>query len=185
MRLAWWLLGAFGLVGLAGGVAWSAVLISRDPVAHPLAARFPWPVVCSTRGCITTQGWQRFHQAAVQFGQATNNQTPTPTASLTSLVRQHLVAEAFVRSPVTPADSERYRREILNVTDAASIERLTGLTLAEYDELVVLPYLQQEALAAARHVETTDELFRQLAQERWIVALPARLQWDRNTASVR
>ncbi len=163
---------------------WLWVLASSDP-AHNLVARyFPWPIACSTKGCVTTLTWQDHLQARRAFATTTEAVPPISAEGLTTLIRQHLARNALVRSPITPADARRYREEILNVKNEAQLQQAINVTLAEYDESVVIPFLQQEALRQERKAESAEELYKQLAEERWIIVLPLGLGWDKTTATV-
>ena len=172
------------LPAVVGVILWAWVLLSPDPLANPLANMFPWPIACSTRGCITTARWQAHLQSRLAFMATTNQAVPTSAEALQTLIRHHLSAHALVRSPVTLADVRRYREEILNIKDDASVTAATGLSLAEYDEQVVLPFLQQEALRRQLKVESIEELYLQLAQDRAIIVLPFALSWDKTKAVV-
>lgn len=163
---------------------WLWVLASPDPLSNPVATKFPWPIACSTRGCITTTAWHHHLAARQAFLTLTKQPAPTSNEALQTLVRHHLSANALVRSPVTLADVRRYREEILNVKNEQAVMAATGLTLTEYDEQVVLPFLQQEALRQQRKVESIEELYIQLAADRAVVILPFGLGWDKTKAVV-
>lgn len=168
---------------LFGGV-WVTVLLSRDPLHFALGARFPWPVACSMRGCVTTTAWGRQLSARAAFNQAAKQPAPLAAEALTTLVRQHLVSHAFIRVPVTAHDAIRYREEVLNARDEAAVQEAVGLPLKDYDSFVILPLLQQEALRQERRVESFDELFTLLARERPVWVLPRGLVWDKASAKV-
>lgn len=160
-----------GLIVLAGAAqAWAGV--------------GPWPVACTTRGCVTTTSWQEFHRLHTLFAEAVEQPAPSEEEALTAILRRDLVEAAQLRTPVTPADARRYREEILRFRDEALLAETLGLTLAEYDEAVILPFLQQEALKAELAVESTEELYQQLAAERWVAVLPFGLKWDKNSGMV-
>lgn len=163
---------------------WLWVLLSPDPLGHPLSAAFPWPVACSTRGCITTTAWHTHMQSRLAFMAKTSQPKPTSAEALQTLIRHHLSAYALVRSPVTMADVRRYREEILNIKDDATVMDATGLSLSDYDEQVILPFLQQEALRQQQKVESIEELYVALARDRAILVLPFALGWDKNKAVV-
>lgn len=163
---------------------WGSVVWSVTPLAQPLSQFLAWPVACTTRGCITTKTWQQHEKARSTFNQALNLPQATSAETMTTLIRQHLVSHAVVRSAVTTADARRYREEILNAKDAAAIERATTLTRDEYDQLVVLPFLQQEALRQQQHAETADELFHQLAQDRFVIVFVRGLRWNKEEGKV-
>lgn len=181
-RTRWWIIGS---LAVAGGVIvlllgfWAFILTRHQPLDVPTARSLPWPVVCTTRGCITTKQWADHVNAVSVFAQAAEaNLAADPRHSLTTLTRQHLAHAAHLRSPVTMTDARRYREEILNFTDEARLQAITGMTLQEYDALVVVPFLEQESLRQQRRAESIDDLYKQLAAERLVVALPWHLQWD-------
>lgn len=151
-----------------------------------LGATWAWaaPAACSTRGCVTRQTWERQQAAASQFAQATNSQAPTPAEALTTLIRQHLVRYAVVQSPVSLVDAARYREEILNLKETGQLQGALSLSLAEYDERIILPFLQQEALRAQYKVESTDELYAALGRERHIFLFLRNFKWDKSTGKV-
>ena len=171
------------VVLLLGGWVW--VLASENPLDNPIAGWLPWPVACSTRGCVTMWSWQRHELAAAIFAQATEEERLSPAATLTTLVRQHLAHYAQLKSPITDADAARYREDILNATDEAWIQSATGMTLVDYDEYVVKPFLEQESVRQQRRAEQVDDLYKQLAQERWVIVLPFSLSWDREQGRVQ
>ena len=184
-RAAWVAVAMAGaLIAAAIGFWAAAVLFPRDPLSSRLAERFPWPVACSTRGCITTKSWEQHWLARQAFAKAAGAAAPTSREALITVVRHHLVRHAFLRVPVTADDAARYREEVLGLTDEAAVQETVDLTLADYDTQVLLPLLQQEALRQERSIESLDELFTILAQERPVVVLPLHLKWNKDTATV-
>lgn len=173
-----------GLVVFVFLVTWGFVLASPAPLSNRALSGFSWPVVCSTRGCITTRQWER--QRTVERAFAAANALPERgiNEALTTLVRQHLVRHASLKSTVTSEDVTRYRTTILNVADDAPTLHQTGLNAKDYDKTVVLAFLQQEALRQQHTVESLSELFTLLSKERFIVVLPRGLWWDKNTATI-
>ena len=163
---------------------WGWVLLAPNSLDVPIAQWLPWPVVCSTRGCITTWSWQRQLAATQAFAKLTNKEQPTAVQALSTLTRQHLAHYGQLVSPVTDAATVRYREEILNATDEAKIKEATGLSMAEYDELVIKPFLEQESLRQQRRAESAEDLYQELAQERWIFVLPWHLTWDKQEGKV-
>lgn len=169
---------------IIGMVLWLGLLSSSDPLHHPVASVFPWPVACSTRGCITSTAWHMHTQARRAFATATAQDPPNSAQTLETLIRHHLSQHALVRSPVTAADVRRYREEVLNIKDDKSVSDVTGLDLATYDTQVILPFLQQEALRQHKKVESISELYEGLARDRTIFVLPFALAWDKTKAAV-
>jgi hypothetical protein len=165
-------------------IGWAWVLLTSQPLNVPIATWLPWPVVCSTRGCITARDWQRQQTAVALFAQRSKREQLSPVESLTTLARQHLAHYGQFKSPVTDAAAARYREEILNGTDENKIKEATGLSIADYDELVVKPFLEQESLRQQRRAETAEDLYKQLANERTIIVLPRNLTWNKQEAKV-
>lgn len=170
------------LTGLVAG--WLYVLASDNLPNGRLATFLPWPVACTMRGCVNTQQWERQQQIAERFAASVQTEAASPEELLTTMVRRHCLAQAFLASPVTPADARRYREEILHFKDEAKLQEVAGLTFAEYDKLVIMPFLQQAALQQQRKVETVDELYASLAQERFVLVLPFHYRWDKEKGRV-
>ncbi|HLD26120.1 MAG TPA: hypothetical protein VJC05_03710 [Candidatus Andersenbacteria bacterium] len=179
-----WLTAALLLVPAVLGLLWAWLLWQTTILEWGIARRWPWPVACTTRGCVTTVRWEQQRQARESFAQASGQPAPTAAEALTTLIRQRLVTYAQLQVQVTSQDAVRYREEILHAKDEAAVREATGLALADYDEYVILPLLRQEALKAERRIESLDELFRLLASERIVVVLSRGLVWDKATAQV-
>ncbi len=171
------------LVGYLG--VWVSVLAAREPLNHPLAHLRLWPVACSTRGCITTAEWINQHGLALTFARAANQGLPTSSDSLTTAVRRHMVEHAFLRSPVTIADAERYREEVLNTTDAAQLQEILEIDQDSYDSNILLPFLQQEALREQLKVESTQELYGALSADRAVFVLPFYFSWNKEKGEIK
>lgn len=181
-----WLIG-FSLVllillGLVG--SWLAVLASPALPNGRLATFLPWPAVCTMRGCVTTQDWEAQKRTAERFALSVQEQAPSAEGMLTTALRRHLVTHAFVVNPVTAADARRYREEILHLKDESKLQEAVGLSLEDYDDLVVRPFLQQAALMQEYKVETAEELYTTLARERLVLVLPFHYFWDKNLGRV-
>ncbi|PIT98455.1 MAG: hypothetical protein COT71_00585 [Candidatus Andersenbacteria bacterium CG10_big_fil_rev_8_21_14_0_10_54_11] len=176
--------GGAGLFMLVWGSIWLLLLTSATPLESPLADWPLFPIACSTRGCVTSARWQQQQSIQAQFAHTAGEQAPLPAASLTTVVRQHLVHHASVRVPATMGDARRYREEVLQAKDPEQIERATGLTIPQYDKLVVLPLLQQEAVRLERSADNYEILFADLAKDRPIVILAWPYRWDGETGSV-
>ncbi len=163
----------------------TSIVLKDNPLDHSLARLPLWPVACSTRGCVTTATWAQYHTEHIAFSQSTQQEHPTPVESLTTVVRRHLLDNAFVKNPASMADARRYREEILHITSQDQLQKV-GIqsSLIEYDADVILPLLLQEALRQQRQVESTDELYAQLAKERFILLLIPAWRWDKDTGAV-
>jgi hypothetical protein len=160
------------------------VWLFPNPKENPVARWLPWPIVCSTQGCITTWGWADYIELTERFARKAEVPELTTTELLTTMSRQHLVDHAQLKSPVSIEEATRYRRDILNLTDD-DVLLYSGLSPMEYDSRVVLPLLRQENLRQYRHAETLTDLYQILAQERRVVVLPLTMQWDKNDGSVK
>jgi len=164
---------------------WISITLSRDVYQHQLSESGLWPIICSTRGCVTTSGWHKHYRARQVFARETGQTAPTPEEALTTLARQYLVDKALGDSPVTLASARRYREEVLQAKDEDKILKATGLNLDDYDELVILPLLKQEVLRQRKKSANLEEMFGQLAKERKLWVLPVGLVWDKETAEVK
>lgn len=181
-----WLLGlsvlTLMLLGLLG--AWTAVLASGRLPRGLLATFLPWPVACTSRGCVNTRDWEEQQRIAEQFASHAHTPVPDAQVTLTTALRRHLLAHAFLTAPVTPADARRYREEILHLKDKQKIEEISGLSPEDYDQLIVLPFLQQAALQQEHKAESLDELYKELARDRLVLVLPFHYFWDKNLGRV-
>lgn len=162
---------------------WLWLVLSPEPLNNPASQWLPWPIACSTRGCVTTRAWQRQWTLKQTFADKSKAEVGSANSALTTLIRQHLVRYATVKSNVTDRDAERYREEILNIKSPERVKDMTGLTLSQYDERVIKRFLEQENLRQERQV-SNDELFKQLAKERFVLILSFRLGWNRAEAKV-
>lgn len=172
------------LVVLVLGGSWLAVLFARHPTQHPLAGVFPWPVVCTTRGCITSTAWVRQQALVKTFVEAVHEPLPPEEEALTTLVRQHLVSKALLQEVVKLEDAARYRREVLRLKDGTVTRQLSTLSPEDFDRAIALPFLQQEALRQQLKLEPEQDLFVHLARDRWISLLTWHFRWDANKAEV-
>lgn len=183
-RKVFWGIGAPALILALVLGGWIWILASREPLHNLWARILPWPVVCTTRGCVTTKAWAIQVALSAQYTSRVQEAVPSALESLTTAVRRHLLTHAFVVKPVTVADARRYREEILHLKDEAQIQDVTGVSSEQYDQQVILPFLQQAALQQQRNAESVDELYAGLAQERWVLVLPFHLRWDKDSGSV-
>jgi hypothetical protein len=163
---------------------WASILTSSDVYTHDLSKTGLWPIICSTKGCVTTSGWHKHYQSLSFFNQATENDAPNPEEALTTLARQHLVNKAMSNWPVSIREARRYREEVLQVKDEQKILATTGMSVGDYDKYVILPLLKQEVLKEQKNIQEIDELYKQLSNERKMWVLPRGLIWDKETATV-
>ena len=171
------------VVIISGGL-WLVAITTGDPTSSSIAQLLPWPVACSSRGCITTTAWGRQTAAVRTFAEAAGIEAASPAETLTTLVRQHLVEQSQLQAPVTLADARRYREEILHLRQEETIGAATGLGQTDYDRYILIPYLAQESLRQERESESFEALFSELAQERAIVMLPLNFGWDASSGRV-
>ncbi|MEX0649980.1 MAG: hypothetical protein WD200_03195 [Candidatus Andersenbacteria bacterium] len=165
--------------------AYLSIVLAEDPKQLALAQYPLWPVACSTRGCVTTRSWQRMHMQANQFAIAHSAPKPTAASTLTTVVRRHLTAHAFLSSPITAADARRYREEILHLTHDEQIKDVVDMTISEYDQDVLVPFLQQEALRQQIKAESVEEVYKTLAAERFIVIPLFHYTWEKDEAVIK
>ena len=174
-------LGAGSFVGIVVALY---LWVLAAPVTATPTQWLPWPVACSTRGCVTTWSWERQRSLNQAFAEASELEVPAPHDALTTLMRQHLVHFATATTEVTLSDAARYREDILNVSSTEQLQETLPLTLEEYDELIVLPYLAQESLLQRQRAEGSADLYQKLARERLMIVLPFQLRWNIDTATV-
>lgn len=163
---------------------WGSLLLSSSVYTHDLSKAGLWPIICSTRGCVTTSSWHKHYQARLVFAETTKAQAPSPEEALTTLARQHLVDSAMVKWPVTIREARRYREEVLRVQDEAKILETTGMSVDDYDRFVILPLLKQEVIREQMGVKEFEEVFISLANKHKLWVLPRGLIWDKETATV-
>lgn len=163
---------------------WASILLSNSVYTYNLSRVGLWPLICSSRGCVTTSGWYKHYKARIVFAEAAGMDAPSPEETLTTLARQHLVNKAIVSWPVTMREAKRYREEVLQIRDEVKILETTGMSLDDYDKFVILPLLKQEVLKEQMEIAEFDELFRKLAEKHKLWVLPRGLMWDKETATV-
>lgn len=125
-----------------------------------------------------------YQRAAAHFTGADSGDDLDPTESLTTAVRAHLVEEAFARAPVNLQDAKRYRETVLRLPVDSELLAEMGFTADEYDRVVLLPFLLQEALRQQYRAESIDELYRILEKQRGLWVLPRGLVWNSEIAAV-
>ena len=165
---------------------WVYTLSFSNPT-HVLSKTFPWPIACSTRGCITSQEWSRQRAYDIAFATATGKPMPSDAATLTTIMRRHLIAHATIQSPISLQDAVRYRTAILHTTDIATLRPLGITSFPDYDSNIILPFLEQEALMKQRNITNTDDLYKDLAHQRTIFLLLFHYHWniDRGEVEVK
>lgn len=174
---------SLAVVGVLG-MGWLVTLADSNAPQSRVSRLFPWPVACSARGCVTTQSWKAQQDLSNRFAQNIRGEPVTPESALTSVMRRHLVRHAVFGAATTRNDARQYRENILHLKDEKLLQETLGIGFAEYDELVILPFLQQSVLQEQRKAETIEELYAGLSQERIVVVLPFHLRWDKDTGRV-
>lgn len=163
---------------------WVWILLSSDVFSHPLS-KGAWPLACSSQlGCITSAAWHNHYRARLVFADVTESEKPEPISVLTSLIRQRLVRNSFLLIPISREDAKRYREKVLGMYEEKVVKETTGLSLKEYDELVILPLLRQEALRQQKGFDSFDDLFISLARDNSVYVFPKGLVWDKEKAEV-
>src|SRR5581483_11638883 len=114
-KIMWAILGLIGVAVLSFFALWLVVITSTDPLHTPLGA-LPLPVACTTHSCVFSSRWRAQTEALDLFARTSHEPAPSATQTLTTLVRQHLVSQSLVRSPVTADDVTRYRSDVLHLT---------------------------------------------------------------------
>lgn len=157
---------------------WLWILFSSKPLEVPIATWVPWPIACTTHGCITILDWQRQKDLTVAFATATKTDLPNDNALLTTVIRHHLVQHAVITLPVTLSDAKRYREDILHILTQEQLQKTMPVSLATYDTSVIVPFLEQEAVKQERHIDTSEALYAALASQRKVFLLPLTIAWD-------
>src|SRR3989344_3113982 len=147
-------------------------------------ASFGIPIACGSHGCIRKSdiAAQRVYDNA--FARSTNSHEPVEQATLTTLVRRYLITHATTTSSVSLTDAELYRADILHATDPEIVQKLGFASFEEYDRLVLVPFLQQEALMKERHIKNPSALYARLAQEQSIFLSMNGYKWNKATGEV-
>ena len=165
-------------------IFWVWILVSPSTPANKLSGWPGWPVACTSHGCISSATWNKHSLAMEGFAQLTDTDRPTKADSLTTLVRQQLVKDNLSGRLITKKDAKRYREEVLKINSEDAIKEGFGLTIDEYDKLVIIPLLEQEALLEQLKMGSRNELFTALAKKHKVFILLRSLGWDKEKAQV-
>lgn len=179
------LLALLGIPALLLLGVWIWFLLLPNPLLYEWAQYGVWPIACSSRGCVTTGDWSRQYKLSQTYAAAVGGDVQTEKDALETAIHHHLLAHASFKSPVTLAQAERYREQVLNIHALETVKKVVGVSTQDYDRYVILPFLQQEALRQERKVESTDELYALLGQDRFIVSLLRYYRWDRTEGALR
>lgn len=142
------------------------------------------PIACGSHGCIRTSDLEYQTQYDAAFTRSTTSAVSSKQTILTTLVRRYLVHHAKNTVPLSLTDARKYRNDVLRVNDEAVVKALGFSSFEEYDRLVILPYLIQEALVKQRSLRDTDELYANLAEEQRIFLFVSGYRWDRTRGKV-
>ncbi len=162
---------------------WAYVLSNTVPHSW-LVSSLPWPIACSSHGCITSKEWASQRSYDIAFAQKTAKVSPSNASTLTTLLRRHLITHATLQSPISPQDAVRYRTAILHDTDLATITPLGMSSFEQYDSTIVLPFLQQEALMQQTNISDTQTLYKNLAKQHPILLLLFHYHWNTDSGEV-
>ncbi len=167
------------LVGIFIGFMWLWVstLNLQSPTTRA-SSLFPWPIACSWRGCITSKEWVLQRSYDVAFAKQTNKSQPTEAETLTTILRRHIISHASLASPVSIKDAVRYRTAILRNTEIDTLKPLGIASFPEYDSMVILPFLQQEALMQQRDIKNAKDLYADISKHRSLFLLLFQYQWN-------
>ncbi len=73
----------------------------------------------------------------------------------------------------------------MNITNSEQIQESIGVSVDEYDEQVIVPLLQQEALKQQELVESTEELYVLLVNRQSVYLLLLKHNWDNSAGLVQ
>lgn len=169
------------LIAIAG--MWMKVLHAQSADSW-VASRMPWPIACSTRGCITSSQWALQRSYDVAFAKETGKTIPTQADTLSTMIHRHLILHASLQSPVDIKDAVRYRTAILHTTDISTIQPLGIESFDTYDSMVILPFLEQEAYMKQNNIPDTATLYRALSSQRRIYLMLSKYRWDAASGEV-
>ncbi len=170
------------LFGLLTSYFW--VLLSPNPLRATPSKWLPWPIACSTRGCVTTWQWQSYNDINKRFSEKANLPEVSPAETLTQLIYRHIVSYAQVRPNISIEDAQRYRREVLNLVDDSRIQEMFGINTETYDQNIIMPFLELESLRQQFNAETVEETLKQLTEARKVFVLPLKLKWNQSELKV-
>lgn len=165
----WKILGSFGMIG----ILLSVIYIS-----------FGIPIACGSYGCIRAADLGEQLAYATAFAHSENTIAPTQSEVLTTLMRRYLLTHTASSSSISVPDAVRYRTDVLHITTPMMVQKLGYSSLAQYDELVIVPLLIQEILIGNRNLNNPSELYQQLAQEQWLFLFKKDYEWDKTTGSI-
>lgn len=147
-------------------------------------ADFALPIFCTTRGCVSTAQRDRERTYQQEFANAANTSSPSEEAILTSLVRRHLILHTQ-NSTNDRQQAVRYRTDILHLTDISAIQQVGFSSFEEYDDLVTIPFLLQQAYMSEHSLQTPEEAYIDLSEHFRVVPLIFGYTWDTSKGEVK
>lgn len=145
---------------------------------------FGIPIACGSHGCIRDTDFQKQRVYDVAFARSTNSREPSIQATLTTLMRRYLLTHVSSTFAVSLIDTEKYRKDVLHITDSQIVKSLGFLSLQEYDQAILIPFLTQEALITERHTDGPVALYQQLAQEQFLILMKPGYTWEKQLGEV-
>lgn len=144
---------------------------------------FGIPILCTSHGCVTTSNLKQetAHQEA--FAKATGSATPTKEALLTTLLRRHLITTRG-NTRLTADDATAYRTNILHLTDEAEVKKIGFSSFEEYDALVTIPFLMQEAYIHEHSLKSPADAYAKLSEDVTVLSLLFDYTWDSSKGEV-
>jgi hypothetical protein len=144
---------------------------------------FALPVFCSTRGCVTTKDIEQERTYQTLFATTTNSTPPTEAAIMTTVVRFFLIKNTPVAA-VSLQDAQKYREDILHLTDPATIQPIGFSSFTEYDAAVTIPFLQQQSYMNEHGHKTPQEAYTAISQNIQVFSLHPNYSWDNQKGEV-
>lgn len=144
---------------------------------------FALPMLCTLRGCITTSMLAKEKTYLESFAHLTNSETPSEQSVLTTLVRIHLL-RVFGNTSISENEAVKYRTSVLHLTSEQTIRPIGFSSFQEYDNSVTIPFLMQEAYAKEHNLQTSDDVYTELAKQHMVVSLLFRYTWDSSKGEV-
>lgn len=144
---------------------------------------FALPLFCTTRGCVTTTGLEQERKYQELFSTATTSNPPSEQAVLTTLVRLFLI-QNIPGAHVSPQDAQKYRTDILHLTDVSSIQQLGFASFDEYDNAVTIPFLLQQSYMNEHGLESPTQAYAAISKQISVVSFMKNYTWDGSRGEV-
>ncbi|HLC48923.1 MAG TPA: hypothetical protein VJI96_00870 [Candidatus Andersenbacteria bacterium] len=144
---------------------------------------FALPLFCTTRGCVTTTGLEQERAYQQLFTTATNSTPPSEAAILTTLVRLFLIKN-IPGTTVSPQDAQKYREDVLHLTDPSSVQQIGFASFDEYDNAATIPFLLQQSYMNKHGFKSPREAFTAISQNISVISLLFDYTWDSSKGEV-